>query len=406
MNAQENILRAQIVDMSTGEGIGGATISISTRVATISDTLGNFSIPVKKYPVKLTMSHLSYGVQDFTINYHPEVELVFKLSKVITRIQEIMISGEKLQELTKGVDYSIKALEFDDTYMWQIGMVNNRPGKCRLILSNLVGDTLHSIPIKNQAYLRKDLFNNVHLQTEDSIFQLYGQNDSIYLFHGEEVEAYDKLMEGYQAALGPGLVFLVADTARFESYLYYLDSSLNQPKIIQTFEEKVNDHSWLPDALKQMERIMGPRTVQQILDQQRVYFKANQPESLFKLKDSLYIVDLNNDKLHTVGPDLKLKRSVPITFFHKPNPRVDDLFVNYDYLMTDPVSSRVYVTYHNNNIWKFVPLDPLTGKTGPELQVPSYPAMNNIRFYGGAIYYIYPEKAYPFFNRIFRMVVD
>lgn len=406
LSAQDQILAARIIDSDTGSGIGGATISVSARVGTISDTLGYFSIPVNKYPVELTISHLSYGVQTFTINYHPELNLVFKLSLITTRIPEIMVSGKKLQALTKGADYSILAFEFDDTNMWQIGMQYKRPGKTRLYLSNLIGDTLQSLAVDPPVTLRKDVLGNVHLETEDSVFQLFGHRDSIFLLYGEKIEVFNKVMGAYQASLGSGLIYLASDYNLGENYLYYIDSSMSRPIRIHTFEDLPDDLSWLPDGLKQLGRYFGPRTVEQILDQQRSYFRENRPESIFKLKDSLYIVDYNNDKLHAIGPDLKLIRSVPVTFFHRANPTIDNLYINFDYLMTDHINHKVFITYHNNNNWRFVPLDPVTGETGVELPVPQYNAMSNIRFCGGAVYFIYPEKTYPFYYRLFRMVVE
>jgi len=175
---------------------------------------------------------------------------------------------------------------------------------------------------------------------------------------------------------------------------------------LMIIEDMPDDHSWLPDGLKQMGRYMGTRTVQQILNQQRDYYKVFCKDTIFKIKDSLYILDLNNDKLHSIGPDKKLIRSVPISFTHHPKPTITNLFFNFYGIITDPLNHRVYVQYHTNNKWSFIPLNPLTGETGQEIPIPIYNAMANIRVHGGAIYFTYPEKIFPYFQRIYRQVIE
>ena len=404
--SQEQVLSGQIIDRDTRKGIGMATVVIDLTKGTLSDSSGYFSLEAANYPLELTISHLSYGTQSFTLNFHPKEKLVFQLEQLRTNIPEILVSGKKLQILTKGADYSISSFEFDDNFMWQIGMVNNQAKGTRLYLTNLIGDTITSIPIKLPASFLKDILGNVHLETEDSVFQLFGQNSTIQLMYGEKTEVFKQYMGNYQATLGPGLVYFRSSASLGEDYVYYIDALLDQPEQILVTDDLPDDYSWLPSGLQQLGRVMGPRTVRQILDQQRSYYKEIRRGDFFKLKDSLYIFDLNNDKIHTIGPDRQLVRCVPVTFHHNPNPTITNLYLNYDDFITDPLNGDVYVQYHSNNRWRFVPLDPLTGKTDLEIQIPQYNAMDNIRIHGGAIYFTYPEKLFPYFMRIYRQVIE
>jgi len=399
-------LSGQILDRDTRLGIDMATVVINPTTGTLTDSLGYFSFEVSKYPIELTISHLSYGTQSFTLNYHPKEDLVFLLEQVRTYIPEILVSGKKLQILTKGSDYSVSSFEFDDKFMWQIGMVNNRPRKTRLYQTNLIGDTINSIPIKLPASLLKDYFGNIHLETKDSVYQIFGTKDNIQLLYGDKREELRKILGSYQATLGEGLVFFSSYSNIGEIHVYYIDNTMYKHEPLMIIEDMPDDHSWLPDGLKQMGRYMGTRTVQQILNQQRDYYKVFCKDTIFKIKDSLYILDLNNDKLHSIGPDKKLIRSVPISFTHHPKPTITNLFFNFYGIITDPLNHRVYVQYHTNNKWSFIPLNPLTGETGQEIPIPIYNAMANIRVHGGAIYFTYPEKIFPYFQRIYRQVIE
>jgi len=406
IQSQAQILGGKIIDRDTREGIGMVTVVINPTTGTLTDSSGYFSIEVSKYPIDLTVSHLSYGTQSFTLNFHPSEEVVFLLEQVRTNIPEILVSGKKLQILTQGADYSISSFEFDQKFMWQIGMVNNRAKKTRLYQTNLIGDTINSIPIELPASLLKDFFGNVHLETKDSVFQLFGDKNEIQLLYGDKREELYKVLGSYQATLGEGLVYFNSYSNLREIHVYYIDNSLINHEPILILEDVLDDHSWLPDGLKQMGRILGPRTVQQIVNQQRDYFKVFCHDTIFKLRDSLYVLDLNNDKLHTIGPDKKLIRSVPLTFYRHPNPTISNLFFNFDEIITDPLDHRVYIQYRTNNKWRFVPLDPITGETGQEIPIPRYNAMANIRIHGGAIYFTYPEKLFPYFQRIYRQVIE
>lgn len=402
---QSQKISGQLIDRDSKEGIATATVVTSPTNGVVTDPDGNFSINVKKYPIELTVSHISYGVQSFTLNYQPKGKLVFRLEQVVTDIPEILVSGKSLQVLTKRADYSVFKFEFDQKHMWLIGMLNNRPNKTRLYMGDLIGDTISSVPISLPATLKKDIFGNVHLETIDSIFQLVEVGGEIELLYGERRDAYFKIMGGYQATLGRGLVYFLSYTNLQESRMYYIDSTMAKAAPILVIKDEPDDHSWLPAGLRQMGNLMGSRTVQLILDQQRSYFRELQSESIFKLKDSVYIIDLNNDKLHTIGPDQQLIRSVSIGFHHQPKPTLTNLFKNYDDIITDPLSNHAYVVYHNNNKWRFLPLDPVTGKIGSQIDLPRYTAMSNIRIHGGAIYFIYPEKIYPYFQRVYRKTV-
>ena len=83
---QSHEIFGQLVDRDTNEGIATATVVISPTNGVITDADGNFSLNVKKYPIELTVSHISYGVQSFTLGYEPKGKLVFRLEKVITNI--------------------------------------------------------------------------------------------------------------------------------------------------------------------------------------------------------------------------------------------------------------------------------------------------------------------------------
>jgi len=110
--------------------------------------------------------------------------------------------------------------------------------------------------------------------------------------------------------------------------------------------------------------------------------------------------------LRIVGPDKSLARSVPISFNHQPEPTLTNLFLYFHSILTDKMLNNAYVAYHINNNWEIKPLNLVTGATGPRLEIPHYNAMTNIRVHYGSFYFIYPEKIYPFYYRVYRQVIQ
>ena len=209
-------------------------------------------------------------------------------------------------------------------------------------------------------------------------------------------------MKGYQATLGNGLVYYSSNNRRDINQLFYIDSTMNKPEPIFSTEYDTLNFDWLPESLKKLGEFLGPRTVNQIIRQQQGYFKEHYMPCIFKYGESVCVIDLDNEKVNTIGPDLELKNSAPISFHHQPIPTITNLYLNYKDFLVDELTNNVYIVYRKNNKWRFVPFDPLEGTTGRDLDIPDFNAMSNVRIHGGAIYFLYPEKNYPFFQRIFR----
>lgn len=403
--AQTLALSGRLTDADTHQGIALATVTLSSTEGVTTDQNGHFTLHPERYPVSITVSHVAYGAQSFTINYQPDQTLVFRLQQIRTRIPEVLISGKALQQLTHGADYSVFAFEFDHYYMWMLGMHDNQPKKSRLFLANLIGDTLTSIPVDLPASFYRDVFGHIHLVTIDSVFQLFGNNDEIRLLYGDSQGLFYDQMNRYQATLGRGLVNHVYYPNLGENHVYYLDSSLQKPINILPPRPESHDLSWLPDGLKQMGAYLGSRTVSQILQQQLAYLHEYPLKTLFKVKDSLCVADLAHSQLYTIGPDRQLIRCVPLSIHHVDRPTLTNLYKPYHDIKTDALTGDVWVVYHLNNSWQFAALDPVSGHTSQNLDVPLFNAMSNIRFHGGAIYFIYPEKVYPYYQRIYRQVI-
>jgi DNA-binding beta-propeller fold protein YncE len=121
---------------------------------------------------------------------------------------------------------------------------------------------------------------------------------------------------------------------------------------------------------------------------------------MFSLNDSLFVVNVIKDSLLVYDPKGCFSGSRPFDF-HKTIVLGVPEYINFDFL-TDPVGSAVYVVDHRNFNYRIARLDPATGRTGQPVPLPDLPGMSRITTYAGAIYFLYQEKKFPYYTRLYR----
>lgn len=404
IQAQQVLIRGRIIDKQTGGPVISASIKTTPEHGTKSDSEGRFRLTVGKFPVTLTVSHVSYGIREVPLS-KPAGEVVIRLEAIVNKIPEVRISSSRnpVQILNRKARYTIIDYQFEGKYMWFIGCLDNSPKKERLFLGDPYGDTICSIPVVKDARLYRDYFGKIHLIRPDTVFQLFAAEDSILLVYPERKENFMSLMTSFEVAFQEGLARLAFDQEQEQLSLIYKDSTLKAPRRI--YLDRSADTSYLEKRYAWMGRYFGPRTLDLIINQQKRYYHQKMRSFLFTLADSLYIINLTDDQLHVLDESLKEIRVIPLKFYFKDTGDITDAYVFFR-MITDPVKHKAYVIFNINSHYTITPFDTHTGQIGPELLLPRYSAMDKISINDNALYYIYPEKTYPYYQRLFRMSLD
>jgi hypothetical protein len=393
------------MDKKTGDPIIAATLTGKGSPGTITDSLGRFELVVEKLPSVLMVSHVAYGMQIITLSKRT-AEVVIRLEPRENRIPEVRVtaSGQKSQVriLNKKTRYTITDYQFDGPYMWFIGCRDNSPRGTRLYLGNPYGDTVCSVPIPPNVRLYRDVLGKIHLVRPDTVYQLHAGGDSIRLLYPECTEKFMGLMNAYEVAFAGGLARLDYDSEDDELYLVYKDSTLDRPKRIFLFSRQ---KGYLERRYAWIGRYFGSRTLRLMIHQQKENYFLKMRSSLFTFRDTLYVVNLSDNQLHLLDRELNEIRLVPITFFFKETDDITDAYIPFR-LITDRVRNKVYVVFNINSHYTITPLNTETGETGPELVLPRYSAMDKLSIHDNTLYYIYPEKTYPYYQRLFSMVLN
>jgi TonB-linked SusC/RagA family outer membrane protein len=116
--AQQRAVTGKITDASTGQPVVGATISISgTKVATTTNTDGNFTISVTKPNSRLVISNVGYEPQVISAN-QSNIQVSLKLS--VSTLNEVVVTGYTSQR-KKEITGSVAVVNVNDMKQSPVG---------------------------------------------------------------------------------------------------------------------------------------------------------------------------------------------------------------------------------------------------------------------------------------------
>jgi len=396
-------INATILDSVSRNPIENVHILLPDNEIVISDKNGSFSFSVVSYPFILKMSHASYGINEISITDKKKANLTIYLSQQTQILDAVQISAERLRILTKKTDFSITDIEFSKNQLWMIILMDNMSSKARLVLANAYGDSITTRKVNYQSKLYKDVFGNVHFETKDSIFQLFSPNDSLIQFlYGESEDRFHKIVDKYVESFGNRLVYCSYNVYQEEAIVQY--NKRGKPRSYHL--------TYIVDSLERIRKYMERKhTGSMWLDFKKSrYWKRNSKIAqiyegkvkvpMFTLNDTLFIVNTYKDSLLKYNPSGKFCKSISIEF-HKDSTIWDFTYNNIVFL-TDESTNSCYILMRNNSSWELMKLNPQSGKIEKNINLPNFPGMTDIHVFQNAVYFLYYEKYYPFFTRLYR----
>ena len=379
-------IKGQIIDIETSEPVIAAHIIKPDSTGTFSGKDGFFELAVTSIPVKLKVRHVSYGESEVTISKLVPDPLIIRIKKQVSQIGEVQVAAQKMRILTEQEDFTLQDFAFDNSYLWMLGYLNNQATKGRLWQANWFGDTIRSIKVRGAEKLERDLLGNAQLYIKDSVFQLFGDNDTAFFAYSYPRNEYESTMGPIHTIFNNKAVYSNLSDLGFVRNVYCIGEGSQNPRWLFSVEDAIGRRDF---RLFSLGLGVGPRNM-------------TVPAPLFSLNDSLFIVNVIKDSLLIYGPDGKFVRSHPFTF-HRVMVLGLPEYWNFKFSV-DPVASSVYIIDNRkNNQWSVVELDYQTGKTSVPVPLPDYPGMTHITPFANAIYFLYTEKRYPYYTRLYRL---
>lgn len=406
MNAfsQGKKLTGTVIDQYTGQAVTNAHVMLPNGKASITDSLGVFSVEVKKMPIVIRISHISYGQSDVKILNWPEDQLVIRIEKMTSQINEVQVSGERLRILTEKDDFSLKDFAFDDKHLWMIGSINNESRKSRLWLADLDGDTLKSMVWKHPKKLILDVFGNVHLVDQDSIHQLFTDRDEIFIVSTLAKDEFYKTMSPIKAAFGNKLIYSTFLPQTEGLYTYYRTGGTDIPYMLNSIrdveeefrqEDDFIGYSWSAGQDFKASFAMGQRKLHS-----KLLINRKVVAPVFVLRDTLWIMNLYDDSLLAYNNEGQFAKAISIKF-HRKNYLLGTEYFRFK-ILKDKLSGQAFFLLRRNMKWAISQIDLSSGKLLEQIPLPNYPGMEKITINRNSVYFLYPEKKYPYYTRLFK----
>lgn len=415
LRAQEVVISGQLIDADTGEPVIAAHIIKPDSTGGYSGRDGYFRVTCDRLPLILRISHITYGETEITIEPPLPEELVIRLEKAVSQVGEVQVTGERMRILSEKEDFTIQDFAFDQTKLWMIGYLNNQANQGRLWLCDWYGDTLSSLPVRAPQQLFRDVFGSVHLIMRDFAYQLYAYHDSIIVVDSVNLMQFSQTMEPIKAGFNGKLVYQTFLPQQEGLHTYYYGTDDAEPRFLacirDTLEESRQeyDHVYGPAGARLQSLAMMTDDFQRAsamlaMGQHKLTkdFVVNRTVKtpLFAVRDTLYLIHLYKDSLLSYGPDGQFKAGIPIDF-HRDSLLFARFYKSSQFLV-DPIADRVFNLERTNLNWDLRELDIHTGQLLPPIPLKEFPGMYRVTAFGGAIYFLYPEKKWPYYTRLYR----
>jgi hypothetical protein len=403
--AQEFIIHGRVIDKKSRQPIIAANLVLPDGSGAYSTDGGQFSLKVDAFPVKIKISHISYGNTEIILNYAPDKEVIVELEELVEEIGEVQITAKRLRILTEKEDFSIQDFAFDNEYLWLLGYTNNQAGKGKLWLANWFGDTLTSIPVSRPESLYRDVFGSVHLVLKDSVYQLFTTDRKIVFAYAVSRTDFFSLMEPIRAGFAGKLAYADINSFEQKAVIYFREAYVAGKQMLTIVEDEIGRRDrrleikvgsmWTEYSSKNPVK-RGTKVSSIISNTIKV--------PIFSWKDTLFVINMLKDSLLSFTPEGKFKRAVPFSYCTDTTlsglggePRYRNISI-----LADPAGKGMYILERKGFSWILLPLDPNTGSLSTPVTLPEFPDMYRISICGNAAYFLYPEKKWPYFVRLYR----
>ncbi len=398
------ILKGKVFDSKTNLPVAQASIFVNeTLVGTTSDEAGRYELKLPYTPAILVFSCIGYTRRYFTLTQAVAGDFNVPLDPSLNEIPEVLITGRRTPvSISDNQDIYVVDYDFYDNHILLLGHPGKKSIETHLILMDRMGKTIQREIINKGNNLYRDPFNNIHLLCADTAYQIYFDGKDLQLLYPTDKDKFLKAFPEFIKIYRNKIILRQYDFDD-QALLYYF---YNPPdSTIQRFwAEATSEVYRKTDGLMSSIRITpdGKNKSQfNLFNSDERFIKMAYYAPVFcpleVIKDTIYIFNFNNGLIESFGYR-GFHVDTPTSFsFHKIDGWQKKLYV-------DAPTGKVYTHYLRNGISVIREIDTRRGALEPkEIKIPSFAYISKIMINDGYLYFLYEEKQYPKFMRLYRM---
>lgn len=391
------IISGKIIDAETKQAISNASISVTeTTNGTTTKEDGNFILEVKKLPVTIQITHLTYIENVIPVSANNHTNLTIELQPKTYQISPVAVSPQKTKSLIDTSTIHIIDYEFhQDKILLLIHDYAAGHYSLMLITENrkpLFEKKLSEKPLR----LFHDCMNFLHLVSKDYSYEIVIEEKNILLANATSTEKFNTILPRCIEELNSKYYINQYGSKKQALSYYYIEKENTSPVKIKEVVDEAMEKMWKNEA--RFANNMGFKYSE--FDARFAELCVYKPiyAPLIKLNDSIYIFDYVNNRIEHYSSDHKITRAIPINY-HQANGWEKDLFV-------DEKQNKLYVHFLKNSISTLKEVNVQTGETGPAIEISKMSFIENIKIRDGVIYFLDKSSSENSTRKIYSLKID
>lgn len=399
-------LKGRVYNSKTKEPIPQASIYVNeTVLGGASGDDGRYEIKIPYTPAMVVFSSVGYTRRYFSLTRPVKDDFDVPLDPSRHEIPEVLVTGKRTPiSISDKQDIYVLDYEFYDSHILLLGNPGKKSLETHLILMDRLGTTINRKIINRGNNLYRDPFNNIHLLCADTAYQVYYDGEELQLLFPTHKERFLNAFPEFIKILNNKIILRQYDFDD-QALLYYF---YNPPdSTIQKFwAEATTEVYRKTDGLMSSIHITpsGKSTSQfNLFNSDERFIKMAFYAPIFcpleVIKDTIYIFNFNNGLIETFSYR-GFHADTPTSFaFHKEPGWQKRLYV-------DAATGKAYTHYMKNGVSVIREIDLKSGSLKPnEIKIPRFSYIKKIMIHDGYLFFLYEEKQYPRFMRLFRMPI-
>jgi hypothetical protein len=342
-------------------------VELDSLSGTFTNDIGYFRIKLTSKQSTLSFSHIGYKSFDKKFSgeqilskQNDSIYLVIHLNSLINNLSSVEISSEPNQIVYKKKGVDIYDFAF---YKNNILLLTKKGNEKEIVLLDEYNDTLSLLSISKKAQLLyNDCYDNIQVLSDDSIYQLYfDEDDFMYILYSYSIDAFKKQLSSCITKLDSAVIFhSFSENNQSETFfwsspnrknhlLYCIMDTLSNTRAMT---EKYLIIEYKKSAMKKYKCIaaMAENSSalslgREIFEREVNYkFRLSDPlySPVFNINDTLYLFDYTNSKCLLFNNKLELFRSFNISYNKNHHWKNELIF--------DKISKRVYAKFEKNGV--------------------------------------------------------
>ena len=384
-------------------GIENVNIQVSnTSLGTITDARGYYELLLTKSSNPIELHYSCIGYQDTIVSILPKqmqkgsINISFSMRFKDYALSEVTVTEKAPEIAYAGKMTSIVDYEINDMGVYIIGY---RTKGCILLHMSFDFDTLSFIPI-DEKYQRlyKDVYNQIHLLSYDSAFQIghrqyRGEYQKMELFYGMKSDQFYNIMGNNVAATDK--VFITAEYQtkwNQELYFYCRKKGDSEASVWEHTRESamlyvLENGMWcMPDCWPYVKPIYDP---------------------VFNLNDTLYFFDFDADRIVIYNNEAKHINTIPMTFHRKRTWKGEwEKQKSWKRIvMMDAPKTKFYTAFEEESVMSIKEINIKTGIASDIVRLSNFHFVQIPKMHNGVLYFLYPT-GYDHRKALYKLKID